>query len=220
MRTNPLDVLRARYDEFAPTYVETWSKLEGYSALVAEFLAREVKDAASVLDVGCGPGHLTGGLPASVRVVGTDISEGMLEVARRGRPTGLYQAHDYYQPIPAALGTFDVVLALGCLDFCEDLDLVLGYLARACKPGGRLLLNVIERRAGVQGHDGPRLPITPQRMPGVDLVLYSLSESTAAFERAGLMGRRYVHCKGYLNQYHDLEVRYGLWELERPASSG
>jgi malonyl-CoA O-methyltransferase len=215
-RTNPLSEVRRRYDEFAPVYVETWSHLEGYSHLVSGFLERVVKPGCRVLDVGCGPGHLTSGLPSDVEVVGLDLSEKMIERAYVARPGGTYRIHNYYEPCPAELGQFDVVAAVGALDFCEDIDLVLRHLANAAKPGGRLLINVIERRAGVEGHDAPRLPISPERMPGVDLIFYSLPEMASAVESAGLHGIRYVHYKGYHNQYHSLDIQYAMWELERP----
>jgi SAM-dependent methyltransferase len=217
-RTNPVEVMRKRYDEFAPTYVETWRKLEGYSGLVEEFLARRVREGDAVLDVGCGPGHLTAGLPSSVRVVGTDFAPAMLAKARAARPSGTYLLHDYYEPLPAGNGPFDVVLAVGALDFCEDLPLVLGHLARVCAPGARLLVNLIERRSGTPGHEGRRLPITPERMPGVDLVFYDLREMLDAFDSARLVPDRYVHYKGYHNQFHALDIEYALWELA--AASG
>jgi malonyl-CoA O-methyltransferase len=217
MRNNPIDVMRNRYDQFSSTYVSKWSQLEGYSGLVREFLTREVHEGEALLDVGCGPGQLTTALHPSVRVTGIDISEAMLAEARVTRPSGTYLVHDYYQPLPAGLGRFDVILAVGSLDFCEDLDLVLGHLAAACNPGARVLANLIERRAGVPGHELRRLPISPERMPGVDLLFYTLPEMASAIERAGFLARSYVHYKGYRNQYHELDIQYGLWELERPA---
>jgi len=212
-RTNPLHVMRRRYDEFASTYVGTWAKLEGYSAFVTDFLGRSVREGDSVLDVGCGPGHLTAGLMPSARVVGIDLSSRMIEAARAARPSGTYVVHDYYEPVPSDLGKFDVVVAVGALDFCEDLPLVLGHLQRACRRGARLLVNLIERRAGTRGHEGARLPITPERMPGVDLVLYDLGEMIRAFDASSLSACRYAHYKGYHNQFHGLDIEYALWEL-------
>jgi SAM-dependent methyltransferase len=214
---NPLSTMRKRYDEFAPVYVKTWSHLEGYSALVAEFLERAVSPGMRVLDVGCGPGHLTAGLSPEVQVTGLDLSPTMLASAREARPSGTYVEHDYYQPVPAGLGRFDVVLAVGALDFCEDIRLVLGHLAQAAKPGARLLVNLIERRAGVAGHEDRRLPISPERMPGVDLIFYTLTEMAQAISDSGLHAVRYLHYKGYRNQYHELDIQYALWELESPA---
>jgi len=213
-RNQVLDTIRNRYNEFSATYVPTWSKLEGYSDFVREFLARKATPGASVLDVGCGPGHLTGDLPDSVNVVGLDIAPKMIEEAARVRPLGRYLVHNYYEPFPSP-GPFDVIISVGALDFCEDLDKVLSNIAAVSRPGTSLLLMLIERRAGHRGHEARRLPITPERMPGVDLIMYSLQEMVAAFERAGLEGQRYYHHKGYHNQYHDLDIEYAIWELTR-----
>jgi hypothetical protein len=66
-------------------------------------------------------------------------------------------------------------------------------------------------------HEAERLPITPERMPGVDLVFYTLDEMSAAFDRAGLVVRRHENRKGYHNQFHALDVGYAIWELVRAA---
>lgn len=52
-----------------------------------------------VLDVGCGPGHLTAGLPGSVEVVGIDISPEMIKKAKHARPIGRYLVHDFHSPL-------------------------------------------------------------------------------------------------------------------------
>ena len=212
-RQNPIDVIRRRYDEFAPTYVATWSKLEGYSGAVAKFLERSVREGAKVLDVGCGPGHLTCHLPGSVRVTGLDVSPGMIACARAARPGAEYLVHDYYEPFPVEPSSFDVVVAVGALDFCEDVPLVLGHIAAVARSGASVLVSLLERSPTRRGHRERRLAITPERMPGVDLVLYTLREMTASFEAVGLEPVRYARHKGYHNQYHALDVTYAMWEL-------
>ena len=113
-RATRVERLGEYYGEFAPDYVATWKSIEGYGAEVREFLRSAVGEGAGVggrvLDVGCGPGQLTEGLPRSVEVVGCDISERMLSMARRRRPHGSYHIHDYHEPIPRAWGRFDAAL--------------------------------------------------------------------------------------------------------------
>lgn len=73
----------SRFDEYASEYDESQDS-EEYAAcadLVIEFAAPESGD--TVLDLGCGTGAIALALaPESKRVVGRDISEGMLERAR------------------------------------------------------------------------------------------------------------------------------------------
>src|SRR5690242_3966852 len=106
--TDVLSTLRRRYDAFSETYVGTWSTLEGYSSIVEEFLRRVATPGSSVLDVGCGPGHLTASVPETVRVTGLDLAPKMIDVARKARPHGEYHVHDYYDPFPTS-GPFDVI---------------------------------------------------------------------------------------------------------------
>jgi malonyl-CoA O-methyltransferase len=217
-RATRIERLGEYYEEFAPDYVATWKSIEGYAASVREFLRSAVGEGARVLDVGCGPGQLTQGLPRSVEVVGCDISERMLSIARRGRPHGAYHIHDYHDPIPRAWGRFDAALALGTLEFCDDLPLVLGHLAGALEPGGRLFMSVVERRPGKRLHRGQRRPISEAELPGVHMYLYTFGEQVAAIEQAGLLPLSYRHQKGWTHTEYDVDVFYALWDLERAAS--
>ena len=120
-RATRIERLVDYYEDFAPDYVSTWKDIQHYEKPVRAFLREAVADGGRVLDAGCGPGHLTRDLPPSVEVVGFDIAEGMLEIARKKRPHGAYHRHDYHLPIPRSWGRFDVALALGTLEFCDDL---------------------------------------------------------------------------------------------------
>ena len=154
-RGREVDIQRV-YGEIAGAYEAFFPALHRYEGRVEHFLADTVPPGRRVLDVGCGPGHLTRGLAAPVQVVGVDLSPEMIALAREGRPSGDYHVHSYHAPLPAGLGRFDVALAVGCLDFCEDLGRVLGHVSAALEPGGRLLFTVLERRAGLAGHEAPR----------------------------------------------------------------
>jgi hypothetical protein len=137
----------------------------------------------------------------------------MLDEARKNNPRGKFFQHNYYNEMPESWGQFDLVLGVGSLDFCEDIDTVVGHIAKGCRPDAKLLLNFCERRSGVAGHEDRRLPITPERMPGVDLIFYTFDEMVRTFAKHGLQPLRYSYYKGYHNQYHALDIRYGLWHL-------
>ena len=185
------------YGEIASAYEALFPALHRYEERVERFLAAVVAPGARVLDVGCGPGLHTRGLDASIAVVGTDLSEDMLALARTARPGGAWHVHSYHQPIPPDWGRFTVALAIGCLDFCDDLPRVLKHLAEALEPGGKLLFTVLERR------------------PGVTLHLYSFEETARAVTEAGLLPRTYAHAPGWVQLTEQRTMWFGWWEVER-----
>jgi ubiquinone/menaquinone biosynthesis C-methylase UbiE len=206
--------VRQVYGEIAPAYEALFLVLHRYGDRVERFLADAVKPGCRVLDVGCGPGLHTRGLDASVDVVGTDLSPEMLELARRARPQGAWHLHSYHQPFQAEWGRFHVALAIGCLDFCEDLPRVLGHLAAALEPGGRMLFTVLERRPGLEGHEASTREVQTAG-PSVSLHLYSFEETARAVTGAGLLPRAYVHAPGWVHLTEQRTMWFGWWDVER-----
>jgi SAM-dependent methyltransferase len=108
-----------------------------------------------VLEVGCGAAQCSRWLAArGARVVGTDLSGGMLAQARvvddrlraagrvaAERPAGLVQADA--RRLPFADGSFDLaVSAYGAVPFVADPGLVMREVARVLRPGGRWVFSV------------------------------------------------------------------------------
>lgn len=101
----------------------------------------------SALDVGCGNGNFLVPLARSLasrnaRVVGLDLSEGMVEAAReRAVAKGLsceMRVGDV-EDLPFDAGTFDLILANFMLYHVPHLDRAIRELRRVQKPGGTLL---------------------------------------------------------------------------------
>ena len=197
-RATRIERLVDYYEDFAPDYVSTWKDIQHYEKPVRVFL----RD-----------------LPPSVDVVGFDIAEGMLEIARKKRPQGAYHRHDYHLPIPRSWGRFDVALALGTLEFCDDLALVLKNLAGAMRPGGRMLVSIVERRPHVRMHERAARPLSDAELSGVSMYLYTFAEQTDAILRSGLLPRSYRLHPGWRHTEYDVDVVYALWDLEAPRSS-
>src|SRR5262245_2671177 len=94
-----------------------------------------------VLDVACGTGVLARAAALRVapggHVIGGDINEGMLAVARRSAP-----AIEWHQcaaeQLPFDDGSFDAVLCQFGLMFFTDRDQAVHEMARVLRPGGRL----------------------------------------------------------------------------------
>ena len=208
--------VRRVYGEIAGAYEAFFPTLHRYEGRVEEFLARTVPGARRVLDVGCGPGHLTRALAPDVRVVGVDLSAEMIERAREGRPSGDYRVHSYRAPLPPELGRFDVALAVGCLDFCDDLARTLRHVSDALEPGGRLLFTVLERRAGLAGHEQARRSI-PTAGPEVTLCFWSFEETARALASARLLPLGYAHAPGWMHFSEQRTMYFGWWDVIRES---
>ncbi|MFB9377010.1 class I SAM-dependent methyltransferase [Kineococcus gynurae] len=208
-RAREAAAVRDYYDDFADHYVPGWRSLQFYGPLVADFLHRSVTPECRVLEIGCGPGQLTRDLAPDVEVLGTDLSPAMLAEARAQRPEGRYERHDLHDPVPGEWGRFDVVVAVGCLEFCRDLTVTVGHLAVASAPGARLLLGIVEDRAV-----GTR-PFSEDGLPGVVMNSWTATEQLAAITAAGLSPASYRHVPAWRHDEYGYVVRYGLWELTR-----
>jgi len=108
----------------------------------------EIGSGHRVLDVGCGIGDPTLQVAVLVgphgRVVGLDISEGMIAIAReRAAALGLGHAEFRVEDVTAAAlpdAAFDVVLGRWSLIYLEDVARVLERLRAALVPGGRIAI--------------------------------------------------------------------------------
>jgi ubiquinone/menaquinone biosynthesis C-methylase UbiE len=106
-----------------------------------------IKEGDHVLDVGCGIGlqaHEMARLAGvSGRVVGTDLSEMMIEISKNrtdgsGLPLEFYTADALVQPFPDA--SFDCLRTERVLMYIKDTAAVLREFKRLLKPGGRVVI--------------------------------------------------------------------------------
>ena len=132
--TEAAEVYEAR---FVPAIFGEWAPLLATIAGVAP--------GQSVLDVACGTGVVArtvvdqqGG---DGRVVGVDLNEGMLAVARRIRPDLEWRRADVVD-LPFADGAFDTVLCQMALMFFPDRAAAIREMARVTRPGGTVAVCV------------------------------------------------------------------------------
>jgi len=185
-------------DYAGPGWAEHADALEGINQPVG----RPALDAAGlrpgmrVLDVGCGTGGSARAIAAAVgpagRVVGIDLSEPMIEVARRQVPEAEFVLGDVGNFV--ATEPFDVAYSRMCLMLLEDPIKGCTSILRALRPGGRLSATVFRDMAsnpwlpavvlGAAPHVGP-LPAMP--LPG-EPGPFAFAESSVARAVLGAAG--------------------------------
>jgi SAM-dependent methyltransferase len=107
--------------------------------------AAAVQPGEDVLDVGCGTGESTReAARAGATALGVDVSEQAIAKARELGGASFEVADAQTHPFPAA--AFDVVLSRFGAMFFADPPAAFANLARALRPGGRLVLLVWQER--------------------------------------------------------------------------
>ncbi|MEM9761607.1 MAG: class I SAM-dependent methyltransferase [Pseudomonadota bacterium] len=143
----------AAYDAWAARY-DAQNLANGFHlpALGAGMLARHLpRGAGPVLDAACGTG--LGGLALQVfghrDIVGVDLSEGMLEIAR-DRGYHAY-AHRLGTPLPEPDGRFAGALCTGAFGPGHAPPETLDEMVRVTAPGGVIVFNCVSKSMEAQG---------------------------------------------------------------------
>jgi SAM-dependent methyltransferase len=142
-----------------------------------------------ILDAGCGTGHLTAEIAQSgARVLGVDRSEAMIAQARENFPLLEFETRDLCE-LPYQ-DEFDAVFSNAVLHWVHPPEAAAAAMARALKPGGRLVCEfgghgnvrvLVEGayRALCQLGVGQPARFNPWYYPGI-------AEYTAVLERCGI----------------------------------
>ena len=121
-------------------------------AAVHDFLADVLEFGHSVLEVGCGTGNYTVAVARRcAEMVAVDASPEMLRYAReRLDREGLSSVETMLERLPGELGlaqSFDGTMAVGVLNYVQDVEGALRSLTSSLKPGGWTVFNVPARTA-------------------------------------------------------------------------
>lgn len=125
-----------------------------YSKPLAEAFAESagVRTGMTVLDLGCGPGALTGvlsNLLGADSVSACDPSPPFVEACAYRHP-GVDVRRGAAEAIPFEAGTFDAALAQLVLHFVDDPSLAAAECRRVLKPGGVIAACVWDRAKGME----------------------------------------------------------------------
>jgi len=167
---------------FEPYALEVASRLKG------------LKEGA-VLEIACGSGRVTRqlrtALAKNVRLVATDLSEGMVEHAKSISKGQIEWAQVDAQSLPYADGEFDAVICQFGLMFVPEKVQALQEFRRVLKPEGRAFCYVWDRidRMPVQALQQKLLraefPENPPEFLDIPFSMYDPEATAELFEEAG-----------------------------------
>lgn len=138
------------FDEKATTYDDFCKTPLGHFVDTVEhdMMASMMRPVAGekAIDLGCGTGSYTNWLRTQgLSVVGVDISQKMLEVARRKGDDGSTFVQADLAHLPFDDHTFDLALCHVVLEFTTDPEAILEGSLRILKTGGRLVVGCINK---------------------------------------------------------------------------
>ena len=103
----------------------------------------------TILDAGCGSGRYLQALRGrGARLLGIDLSEAMLERARRQRAD---VARADFRALPFKSETIDLVICSLALGDIAELDQALGEIARVMRPGSHTIYSVVHPSGEASG---------------------------------------------------------------------
>lgn len=202
--------VRASYSALAAAYSDRFRDEFGESSFEAWFLGR-VLDLAGphpIVDVGCGPGHVSARLAAKgADVTGIDLSPGMVEQARKNHPDGSFAVGDLRTLMrPTNDSGWGAVLAWYSLIHLAPSELpeALAALARPiCTETGWLAV------ALHSGHEVLHAETWLDTEVDLDVVQYQPDDVVAAVEAAGLVDVEWYH-RGAIRAQHEIQDRLYL----------
>ncbi len=129
------------FDELAVGYEEMRRELSWDPFVHIEEAFKDVDlRGKRVLDAGCGTGECTRWFQSQgAEPYGLDISPEMCFYAAERSENIPYLNHDLSEPLVFDDGRFDVVVALGCLEYLEHVETTVSEFARVLSRGGYFL---------------------------------------------------------------------------------
>jgi ubiquinone/menaquinone biosynthesis C-methylase UbiE len=149
------EIIKRQFDRQAQSF-SNWSvtRNEEYMQAYFEFIGFRKED--ELLDVACGTGEFSLFCARRIKGVhGVDISEGMIELARKhasavGLTNVTFECHDV-EHIPCADSSFSVVQCRSAFHHMDAYPRVFKEMLRCCRPGGRMAVQ------DIMAYDNPKV---------------------------------------------------------------
>lgn len=176
--------LQATYDAVAGTYADRFDdELEGkpFDRALLDRVAAQLAGSGTVVDVGCGPGHVGAYLAdRGCDVLAVDLSPQMLRVVRERHPQLRVQLGDV-RALPLADASCAAVVAFYSLIHVlrAEAPAALTEACRVLRPGGLLVLAVHGGSGELHADDWLDSPVA------VDVTLFDADEIVALAGQAG-----------------------------------
>ncbi|GLY09737.1 class I SAM-dependent methyltransferase [Pseudobacillus badius] len=146
----------ARAEGWQSKSAEMWER--GSRKGICPFFSGYVPQGSRVADLGCGDGYGSRKLHQSgYEVIGIDLSNKMVQLARRFETEGLTFRQGDLSSLPFADEELDAVMAINSLEWTENPSQVLAEIRRVLKPSGRVCAAILGPTAGPRENSYKRL---------------------------------------------------------------
>lgn len=127
------DRLSGIYDEATSKTATTWTAPQAVQA----YMLPHIREGNTVLDIGVGTGQSSIELyNAGADITGIDISGSMLELTKQKFPAWWLIEANVDEKFPSGLGTFDMVVTCGVVEFLQNLPTFFREVAHVLHPQG------------------------------------------------------------------------------------
>ncbi|MCM1167249.1 MAG: class I SAM-dependent methyltransferase, partial [Ruminococcus sp.] len=191
------DEAAEKFDDNDPSVYNMCRK--DYPDVLAEAVSEPFTD---LLDAGCGTGAMLSLFKRDYpekNYTGIDLSEKMIETAKRKRLDGVEFVAGDCENLPFADGSFDVVTCSMSFHHYPNPEKFFASLHRVLRPGGRLILRDMASSSGLlmRFFNRVEIPIVNRILRKGDVHVYTKADIQRLCDLSGMTLERYEVRKGF-----------------------